>query len=189
MFQKISEEELVIADRLKNTLRLTREELADNFDKKDPEFVKLKAELERLFKEKKLNEVSQDEMISNIDSLRKIYDRVKELNRINKLLRDKYNNDEKYARIHKRLMERGNILKSEYRLFETLCGIKTKADETVLNNIRLLKNEDYFHQLMMNLVIDKFEDGNKVSLDADSSKYINNLVVKEYMDEYNGVNV
>jgi hypothetical protein len=41
-FTKISEEELVLADELKDTLRKTRETLASNFDKKDPEFERLK---------------------------------------------------------------------------------------------------------------------------------------------------
>ena len=62
MFTKIKEEELVLADKLKNTLRVTREALAGNFDKDDPEFVKLKEELERLFKKKNLSEITQDEM-------------------------------------------------------------------------------------------------------------------------------
>ncbi len=37
-FVKIGEEELVLADKLKNTLRRTREALASNFDKTDPKF-------------------------------------------------------------------------------------------------------------------------------------------------------
>lgn len=52
-FVKIGEEELVLADKLKNTLRQTREGLASNFDPQDPQFISLKEELERLFKKKK----------------------------------------------------------------------------------------------------------------------------------------
>ena len=109
MFTKVGEEELLLADRLKNTLRQTREALASNFDQKDPKFITLKEELERLFKNKKLSEVSQEDMRNNIASLNKILEKVRELNRENNLLKKKYDNDEKYARIHKRLLERGNI--------------------------------------------------------------------------------
>ena len=35
MFSKVGEEELILADQLKDTLRKTREELASNFDKKE----------------------------------------------------------------------------------------------------------------------------------------------------------
>lgn len=49
MFRKVSEEEMIIADQLKDMLRKTREGLAANFDKKDDEFVSLYEELKRLF--------------------------------------------------------------------------------------------------------------------------------------------
>jgi len=186
MFIKISEEELIIADQLKETLRKTREALADNFDKKDPQFVSLKEELERLFKKKKLNEISQDEMKQNIESLRKIHERIKELNRQNNLLKDKYQQDEKYARIHKRLIERGDISKRVSELFEALQSVKSQADDTVLQNTRILDNESYFEQLMIKLVINQFVNENKIKLDVESSKFINSLVVKEYMNEFNG---
>ncbi|MGT8871906.1 hypothetical protein ACVV4A_06365 [Escherichia coli] len=51
-FHKVGEEELVLADELKETLRRTREALAANFDQQDPQFVSLKDELERLFKKR-----------------------------------------------------------------------------------------------------------------------------------------
>ncbi|MGZ8196080.1 MAG: DUF1016 N-terminal domain-containing protein, partial [Methylosarcina sp.] len=105
-FTKIGEEELVLADKLKNTLRRTREALAGNFDQQDPKFVTLKEELERLFKKKNLSEVTQDEMNANIEALNKIHQRIRELNRQNDQLRQKYNGDAKYTRIHKRLIER-----------------------------------------------------------------------------------
>ena len=44
MFTKVGEEELILADQLKNTLRKTRETLASNIDQKDPEFIKLREE-------------------------------------------------------------------------------------------------------------------------------------------------
>ena len=39
MFTKVREEELVLADKLKSTLRHTREALGDNFDQQDPKFI------------------------------------------------------------------------------------------------------------------------------------------------------
>jgi type I restriction enzyme R subunit len=143
LFTKIREEELVLADQLKNTLRQTREALAGNFDQQDPKFVTLKEELERLFKKKNLNEVTQEEMNRNIDALNQIHDKVKELNRQNNQLRAKYHGDPKYTRIHKRLLERGALTESERRIFEALAGVKVQADEQVLQNTQLLGNESY----------------------------------------------
>ncbi|RNF52622.1 type I restriction endonuclease subunit R [Marinomonas hwangdonensis] len=188
-FVKIGEEELVLADKLKNTLRQTREALASNFDQQDPKFTSLKEELERLFKKKNLSEVTQDEMNANIDALNKIHDRVKELNRQNNQLRQKYLGDAKYTRIHKRLQERqqsqSDISESERKIFEALAGVKQDADEQVLNNSQVLDNESYFERQMMPLVIGRFMKEQQIKLNADASRYINHLVVAEYLKEFN----
>jgi type I restriction enzyme R subunit len=186
MFNKVGEEELVLADQLKDTLRKTREELSSNFDKKDPAFISLYEELERLFKKKKLNEVTQDEMKANIGSLKEIHAKILELNRQNKLLQAKYNNDPKYCRIHKRLVEKGGLTKRESQLFEALQSVKNEADLQVLQNSRLLQNEGYLDKMMIKLVINQFVNQNNIKLNPETSKFINNLVVQEYTNEFHG---
>ncbi|MDO9050641.1 MAG: type I restriction endonuclease [Methylotenera sp.] len=184
MFTKVKEEELVLADKLKNTLRQTREALASNFDQNDPKFISLKEELERLFKKKNLNEVTQDEMNQNIGILNQIHEKVKELNRENNQLKAKYRGDPKYTRIHKRMIEHGSISEPERRIFEALSRVKTQADEQVLQNTQLLENESYFGRMMMPLVIDQFKTQQKINLNPETSRYINQLVVAEYMNEF-----
>jgi type I restriction enzyme, R subunit len=184
MFRKVKEEELVLADKLKNTLRQTREALADNFDQQDPKFVTLSEELRRLFKNKKLNEVSQEEMTANIGALNAIHDKVKELNRQNNQLRAKYRGDAKYTRIHKRLQELGAATQTERRLFDALNGVKQQADEQVLQNTQLLDNESYFERMMQPIVINEFQTRQHIKLSPDASRTINHLVVAEYMNEF-----
>jgi type I restriction enzyme R subunit len=184
LFTKVGEEELVLADKLKNTLRETREALADNFDQLDPKFITLKEELERLFKKKRLNEVTQEEMTANIGALKAIHDKVKELNRENNRLRAKYYGDAKYTRIHKRLLERDTLTETERRIFEALSGVKQQADDQVLQNTQLLANESYFERMMMPLVIGEFQGRQKIKLNPDASHTINQLVVTEYMNEF-----
>lgn len=185
-FRKISEEELVLADQLKDILRRTREMLSNNFDQRSPEFISLKEELERLFKKKNLNEVSKAEMQENIEALEHIYTRARENARKNDLLRTKYANDAKYARIHKRLMEKGELTDSESRLFDALMGLKEKADNQLLQNAHLLDNESYASKMMLRMVIEQFKKENQIPLNAAGSKYINQLVMKEYLNEYQG---
>ncbi len=188
MFRKVSEDELVIADKLKDTLRKTREALALNFDQKDPEFISLYEELKRLFEKKNLDEITQDEMTKNIVSLQDIFDQVAELNRRNNLLKEKYRNDPKFARTHKRVVESGGLLIRESEIFETLMEIKNQADDKILINQRLLDNESFFDQLMRKTVIDGF-DKTGVKLDSKSAQFINTCLVKEYLNEYNGNHV
>jgi type I restriction enzyme, R subunit len=184
LFTKVREEELVLADKLKNTLRQAREALADNFDQQDPKFITLKEELERLFKKKKLTDVTREEMAANIGALNEIHDKVKELNRQNNQLRAKYQGDVKYTRIHKRLLDRGTLSETERRIFEALSGVKRQADDQVLQNTQLLANESYFERMMMPLVIGEFQTRQKIKLTPDASRTINGLVVAEYMNEF-----
>ncbi|EGQ8220195.1 type I restriction endonuclease subunit R [Vibrio parahaemolyticus] len=188
-FVKIGEEELVLADQLKNTLRQTREALASNFDQQDPKFINLKDELERLFKKKNLSEVTQDEMVANIDALNKIHQRVKELNRQNNQLRQKYLGDTKYARLHKRLyerqQERRDITDSERKIFEALLGVKEDADSQVLDNTSVLDNESYFERHLLPKVHNRFIKQQSIPLNAEAVRYVNHLVVAEYLKEFN----
>lgn len=185
-FVKVKEEEMVLADKLKNILQKTREMLGGNFDQKAPEFISLKEELERLFKKKNLNEVTKEEMESNIAALEKIYAQAKELERKNQLLRAKYDNDEKYARLHKRLMEKDPLTDSESKLFEALQGLKKEVDLHIIQNSKMLENESFIERMIMRLVIDQFKNKQHIPLDAATSKRINGMIVKEYMNEFYG---
>jgi type I restriction enzyme R subunit len=185
-FTKVKEEEMVLADELKNSLQKTREMLGGNFDPRDPEFVSLKQELERLFKKKNLSEVTKEQMEANIKELDDIYSRAKELERRNALLRAKYDNDEKYARLHKRLMEKDPLTDSESKLFEALNGLKVAMDAQIEQNSKMLENENFVEKMALRLVIDQFKNKHHIPLDATTTKRINSLVVKEYMNEYYG---
>jgi type I restriction enzyme R subunit len=186
-FTKIKEEEMVLADELKSTLQKTREGLGGNFDPQDPEFVSLKEELERLFKKKNLTEVSKEQMESNIKALNDIYNKSKELERKNQLLKAKYDNDEKYARLHKRLMEKDPLTDSESKLFDALKGLKTEVDNQIQQNAKMLENENFIKQMIPPYIFNEFEDKQGIDLELESVEMINQLLVKEYMNEYNGL--
>lgn len=185
-FIKVSEEEMVIADKLKNTLKKTREEMARNFDKKDKEFIALYEELKRLFEKKNLDEISQEEMNKNIKSLEKIYEAIKDLNRKNTLLKEKYKKDEKFARLHKRIMGEKSVDARELTIFETLNDIKEQADQKVLDNSQIIKNEEYFIKFMSPIVINNF-DNHGIKLDNNSADRINKYATAEYLYEFNNV--
>ncbi len=186
-FTKINQEELILADELKNFLRKTRESLLNNFDPKDPEFVALKEELERLFQKKNLNEVDKIEMKNNIKKLENIYSASSELSRKNELLKAKYSNDEKYARLHKRLMEKDPLTDNELKLFNALIDLKKTMDSQILENSNVLNNESYVKRMASKVVIEKFNNIHNFSIDLEKINKINNMLVKEYINEYNGV--
>lgn len=185
-FRKVSEAELIIADKLKDSLRRTREGLAANFDPRDPEFISLREELERLFKKKNLSEITQEEMVKNIAALNDIHARACELERKNQLLRAKYAQDAKYARIHKRLMENGDPKPNERKLFEALSALKAEADERIAQNGQLLTNTAYTEKMMLRLIVEQLKTKHGLALTLEGSQFINALVIKEYLDEFHG---
>ena len=185
-FTKVKEEEMVLADELKNTLQRTREMLGGNFDQKDPVFISLKEELERLFKKKNLSEVTKEEMEANIKALNAIYDSAKKLERENQLLRAKYEYDAKYARIHKRLMEKDPLTDSERKLFDALIGLKEAVDKEITQNSKILENESYVERMVMRLVVNQFKNEQKIAIKTTDVKRINRIIVREYINEYNG---
>ncbi len=186
-FTKVKEEEMLIADQLKNTLQKTREALGGNFDPQDPVFISLKEELERLFKKKNLSEVSKEQMESNIKALNDIYNKAKELERKNQLLKAKYDNDEKYARLHKRLMEKDPLTDSESKLFAALQGLKTEVDQQIEQNAKMLENESFVEKMTLRLVINQFKTKQHIPITPLEARNINRLLVKEYINEYQGV--
>lgn len=184
LFTKVSEEELILADQLRGQLKRTREALLFNFDQKDSEFISLREELERIFKKKNLDQVSQEDMRDNIFLLKSIYDRVTELNRKNNLLKAKYAQDERYARIHKRLQENKAISARELQLHEALMVVKKQTDEQLQNN-NILNNEPFFNRYLLNLVASEFVQKQKINLDFNTTKTINTLIAGEYLAQYN----
>ncbi|MGV8963350.1 MAG: type I restriction endonuclease subunit R [Candidatus Saccharimonadaceae bacterium] len=185
LFTKVSEEELILADQLRGQLKRTREALLFNFDQKDPAFISLREELERIFKKKNLGEVDQEDMRDNILLLKSIYDRVTELNRKNNLLKAKYEHDEKYARLHKRLVENSGINAREIQLHQALMNVKQQTDDQLLNNRNIMDNEAFFNRYLLNLVATEFVKKQNIKLDYNTTKTINTMIAGEYLQQYN----
>ncbi len=58
-FRKVSEGELVIADKFQDVLEKTRQELERSLDTKDPEYISLLEELKRIFKKKNIKPLAK----------------------------------------------------------------------------------------------------------------------------------
>ncbi|MEL6560123.1 MAG: DEAD/DEAH box helicase family protein [Bacteroidota bacterium] len=183
-FTKVKEEEMILADKYRESLKRTREMLQGNFDQQDPEFISLKEELERLFKKKNLADVTAGDMKEHIGILDGIYDKAKEMERLNQLLMRQYANDPKYARIHKRLTEKDPLTEKESKLLAALQSMKSAIDSHVLQNSHMMNNESYVEKMMMKLVVEVMHKNHQLNLSPDSIRRVNHLLVQEYMNEY-----
>ncbi len=178
-FRKIATHELQIADKFRSELERARKELEGNFDKKDPRFISLFEELKRLFKKKNIEELNSTEMDEAIKDLKNIYEQANTLNNKDAMLAAKYENDTKFARIHKRIKENNmNVLNSDLLLHETLLYIKHETDKTVVNNQAILNNQDYFAEATKRTILETLED--KGIRDLNVVRFFNNTLVNEY---------
>jgi len=190
-FYKVGEKELNLGlvDKYAEMLKKAREGLLACFDKGDAVYISLYEELERLFKKKSFTEAKTPEELENdIIILKNISECIAEQNRRNNLLKAKYLNDEKFARIHKEIVRHKPPYawaKREVAINSALLMIKETADTALLNKKELINNEPFFARNIMNPIYTAFES-QSIDLDAQTASEICTLIVQEYINEYKG---
>ena len=181
-FRKVSEDEMVIADKFQDILEKTRRELERSLDPKDPEYISLLEELKRIFKKKNIEELTADEMKANIDELERIRKAAVQQNLRDQMLCAKYGNDAKFMRTHKRLKETPPPIGSDPVIFGILMGVKTEVDQKVLKNQHMMDNHAYFTQEIMPTIIQSCRT-HGVQPTLDQVRYIDTCISDEYFAE------
>lgn len=182
-FKKIREEEMVIADAFQNELEKTRAEFERSRDPKSKEYITLMEELKRLFKKKNLEEFTTDEMKDVMKNLTNIKMRIKELNRNDYNLAIKYDGDNKFMRIHKRIKENQKIHDmSDIKLNSILKNTKCQIDKIIENNIEIMEKSAYFERTIMPVIIDSSEE-NETKNSLEELKIIRKYIFEEYTSE------
>lgn len=183
-FRKVSEGEMVIADRFQDILEKTRRELERSLDPKDPEYVSLLDELKRIFKKKNIEELTADEMKEHIQDLDRIRKVAAQQNLRDQMLCSKYGNDAKYMRTHKRLKASPPPIGADSVIFDVLMGVKAAVDQKVLKNQRMMDNHAFFsHEIMPSIIQSCRKSGVKPTLDQ--VKFIDQCISTEYFAERN----
>ena len=186
-FRKISQGELVIADQFQDVWEKTRQELERSLDPKDPEYISLLEEFQRVFKKKKITDIEDlttDEMKEQIQELEKIRKAAAQHNLRDQMLCSKYGNDAKYMRTHKRLKASPPPIGADSVIFDVLMGVKAAVDQKVLKNQRMMDNHAFFSQEIMPSIIQSCcKSGVKPT--PDQVKLIEKYISSEYFAERN----
>ena len=126
--------------------------------------------------------------------------KIKEINRKNRALKSHYKDDEKFARIHKRIVEenakraegekkeRPLLSKEEFEIQKSLIEIKDSADDLFEKNPGIVENEDKLRKDILGCVSHKFMDLD-LAASLDDRKFISNLISNEYINQYNSYGV
>lgn len=190
-FEKISKRELrLAAEDCQEKVKSIRYEFNKNWDKKDPEYVSLyQAFLEVMrrqnitqeelgFDGERLNEINRQ-----FDNILK---KVKELNRKNNLLADKYHGNQKAARVDKKLsIYTDGAVGSPSERYSILNAAIEDLDNQILSNSGILDSEGYFSGQVEKSVLDAFD---KVHTDISflALQYVRDQIFEEYIKEYKG---
>ncbi len=181
-FKKVSEHELIIADKFRDSLERARLEMSQNLDPHDPEYISLLEELKRLLSKKHIEELTAEEMTENITELDRIRKAAEQKNLADQMLCGKYENDPKYMRTHKRLRETPPPVGTDPVIHHVLLGLKHEIDRRVLSNEHLLDNEPFFTRDLLPLIRQAYKD-NALAFNAGQIQNIGTIISNEYFSE------
>ena len=185
-FKKISEEELVIADKYKKRFDEVRIEFLKNFDKDDKKFINLYSEFKLLFKSINFEEITTKDIEINTLKLEELMRKIKDLNNYNDRYLNKYSGDEKYVRIHKRVKERVPAF-NEVVLNEILIKLKEEIDDLILRQNQVLDNESYFEQTVKMNMVNEMEENN-IAIVVEEVDFFTEVIVDNYLYERRMIN-
>jgi type I restriction enzyme R subunit len=188
-FTKVGEEELkMLANELQELTYKTRVELGQNWNQEDTEWVSLYEDFKNLLEKHKINESNFTKENASFVSreLLQIFNKIKELNRKNSVLQDKFYGDKKYARIFKYIEKSGEISKN-ISLYEVMKLAKISIDEKIYLNENILGNEGFFLNLVGGDILESFENSKyKKQFDISLMENLTDLTAREYFAEYRG---
>ena len=192
-FHKKGSGELVINDNLKSELqnkkRALSDELADNIDQDDDDYVSLLDEIKKYFRKKGFEPSNVAEAKEDIGFMDDMMTKIKEINKRNAALQKKYKGDAKFVRAHKRIIREqkstGKVIisPSEVETCIALNTMKDKIDTLLLNNLDLINNVPFFTDQVKNCitqVLHKME----VKAKPVDRRYLAGIITNEYEHQY-----
>lgn len=198
-FSKIGEEELKIVggpEELNDRLCRAFSLMLDNIDPDDPEFITLREALAMRFKERGFVIDSVAKFNEEAAALDDIIKRLNELRRANEAILRRYNGDEKFARVHKRIREENHLRKQQNReplistfdedIVDTLMAIKATIDRKVYDRSDILQKDAYFSSTVCQLIalaLINFPQIGQPTLE--DYQFLEQRVSRQYLNQYN----
>ena len=169
-------------------------EFAANFDHHEDKYVNLYAEFQRFLKKRGFAAQTVAEAKEAIGYMDGVIAKIREINRLNSMLKRKYREDEKFVRIHKRIREENAkrsippqkpvISLREVKIMENLNKVKEMVDDTIYYNVHVLGNAPVFNQDVLRAVSLKLNEMN-ITASLEDRKFIQRQIAEEYLSGYN----
>lgn len=186
----MSEELRIIVNDLRERAEKVQREFEANFDHKEDKYVLLAEEFRKYFRDHGFSPKSTQEAKDSIEYMDAVMKKIREINRRNNTLKRKYQGDERFVRIHKRIeeenerRERPIISKAEYEIAEKLMKMKRAIDDRLYLNVNVLNHEEHFRRDVLALVGTTLLDLS-VNATLEERKFIRSLISDEYINQFN----
>jgi len=187
----VPEELAIVINDLKEKFERVQREFEGNFDQKEEKYIILADEFRSFFRKKGFVPANVKEAKEKVHYMDEVMAKIKEINARNNMLKKKYNNDEKFVRIQKRIQEENTkrpkpiISSNDMVLCENLYEMKCLIDSYVDLNPHIVQpsSEAKFKQDVMSNVSKKlFALGIQAAIN--DKKYLTNLISNEYIHQY-----
>lgn len=197
-FSKIGQEEMRLISggvELKEKWQRTIASFTQNFDQDDPEFISLREAFMERFKEHGFVIDTIAKFNEEIQALDEIIGRLQDLQKRNNVLLKKYNGDEKFARVHKRIREvnKQREDKGQKPMFSFLDEdiaailniIKENVDAKVYDRNDILKKDAYFGRTVMAIINGCLFNFQQIKPEMEDYKFIQTRISQQYINQYN----
>ena len=193
-FRKGVPEELqILVNDVKERHESVKAEFMANFDQyDDEEYLSLSAIFKEYFDKKGFVLKDAQDFRESIAFMEEIMKKIKEINRRNNILKKKYNQDERFTRIHKRIKEENKEREKQKQapitgfedpdILNSLIKMKEVIDDELFRNINLLENKPMFEKDVLYKVANVLRDNN-IQLTSNDRNYISDLISKEYLGQ------
>jgi len=190
---KGKEELEFLFDDLRERYQAIRQEFEANFDNVEEKYVNLAEDFREFFRKRGFAPQTVAEAKEAIGYMDGVMTKIREINRLNNMLKRKYKEDEKFVRIHKRIREENAkrsippekpvISMRETEIMDNLNRVKDMIDDTIYYNVHVLGNPPVFNQEVLKQVSLKLREMD-ISASLEDRKFIQRQIAEEYLADY-----
>ncbi len=185
----------IVYNDLRERYEKVETEFSKNIDREEDAFISLSEDFRKYFAKKGFTPDTVAEAKDDINYMDAVMEKIKKINRANAVLRAKYNDDEKFVRVHKRIKEenerrkaatpRGRVLisESDVEIANGLNAIKRAIDMQVFLDCNKLSNPGFFDQLVMMQLATQL-DNLHIETPRPERVWMRTHIVNQYMEGY-----
>ena len=197
-FNCIGTEELKIVDggtELREKYKRAIRGFVDNFDHEDPEYIELEQAFKEIFDKHGFTPANLAVYNEQNLAMNDILERLEKLRKANEALLHKYNDDTKFAYVHKRIREENKSRETHQKapiistfdedIVDALMTIKNTIDGKVYDRNDILKQDAYFGKTVMQEIALGLKKFPKLNPQMPDYQFIQQRVAKQYINQYN----